>query len=291
MCYTVIYICLAQKTIRLEVLHQSPIPYYVFKVTATKDELFMMCIEPNIIVYNRNNMTRMNAVIEPPETRLVDVAGCSVSNCVYAACIADTSRPMSCCSVLRITKNEEQQFIISPWLNGQIMPLSALSVSANGSLIILNNPHALYDVGISIYDANGCCLQHKIALYPGIRGRRFWDNIIQKSNGNLVLVLLNHKSANKLVEIDAAGKIVRHFRSSLSARSGPYFADAHGRFVITEEDEGIKLLDSELNLLHCTSPHLNGRQLHYNYERNELVSILPLVPNSNVVTIFRFIED
>lgn len=269
----------------MEILQQYPIAFHVFKVTTLNDEMYMICREQNIVVYNSNNMAEGKYVVVPQSTFAVDIAACNASNCVYVLGLS-----AECFSVLRITKDEDHQFSISPWLNGLSLPFSTISVSANGGLIILSGSEGQNPAGVSVYDPNGNLL-HKMILWPGILGFRCRENIIQKPNGNLVLVTLNSESDTELMEINATGSIEHQCRSSLRVQSGVHFADISGRFVITEQDNRIRLLDSELNLLDFTFPHLNGSLLNFNSERNEIVSILSVGNNHSVLTIFRFTED
>ena len=127
---------LAQETIRLEILQQSPIQLEVIQVTTMKDEIFMLCKQhgqDNIVVYDRNNMADVKDVIELPGISPVEIAGCSASNCVYVL-----NEESHCHSVLRITKEEEHQFNISPWISDLRLPISSISVSSNGNLVILS---------------------------------------------------------------------------------------------------------------------------------------------------------
>lgn len=244
---------LAQETIRLEILHQTQIPLFVLKVTSTKNEIFMLCAAVNRIVglsvCNRNNTAELKEVNTTPVTHLLDVAGCSLSDCVH---VLGFSKGILCSSVFRITKDEEQQLSISPWIDDVGMP-SSISVSTNGNQMVLYRPRAPNPPSVSIYDSNAC-LQHRM-LSPGIIGVEMWDNFIQKSNENLVLASLNQQEKKELIEIDATGSVIRKYKSSVSAHIGPYFADAHGRFVITEENDGIKLFVYEVNLAWISLVH------------------------------------
>src|SRR5688572_2673585 len=98
-------------------------------MTAMKDEIFLLC-RPNgdgyvVNVYDCNNMAEVKDVIPLPGIRPKDIAACSVSNCVYVQVVGAESEPDS---ILRITKAEEHQFVISPWITD--LKLRTISVSA-----------------------------------------------------------------------------------------------------------------------------------------------------------------
>lgn len=255
-------------------------------------------IDRPITVYNRNNMAAEVKYVRVQEgTRLQDIAGCSVSDCVYALGYREGILGGA---MFRITKDEEHKFNISPFINDIGQASYSISVSTNGNLMILYDRRELNPARVSIYDAKGC-LQHNMMLSPDILLSGIWDNFIQKSNGNLVLVSKNQRGNKELIEIDATGSVIR--KSSLNFQNSVSSADTYGRFVISERDNGTKLLDSELNLLDFTGPHLNGGLfdftgpnlnrgiLHYNCERNEVVSILCVSYVGDFLTIFRFTED
>ena len=155
------------------------------------------------------------------------------------------------------------------------LPISTISVSANGSLIILSVQQGQDPNVVSIYDANGS-LQHEIMLSSDIDAFRY-KNVIQKSNGNLVLAYVNDQNHKiKLLEIDMSGSVVRQYQSSFGEESFVNFADIYGRIMITEPHEGMELLDSEFNLLGTYSlqqdegKNLLLYDLHYDSERNEI---------------------
>jgi len=76
-----------------------------------------------------------------------------------------------------------------------------------------------------------------------------YENVIQKSNGNFVLSYVKHENyQTKLLEIDTNESVVCQFQSSLRN-----VADIFCRMKITELHEGIKLLDSEFNLVGINS--------------------------------------
>ena len=265
-----------------------------------------------INVYDRNNMAEVKDVIPLPRISPVDMAACSVSNCVY---ILDRER--YCPSIFRIAKDEDHHFKMSPWIYDLRLKVSnrgPISVSANGNLIILSSQESsmfgsdwpMYKpayVGIYIYNANGS-LQHKIMLSPDIYGFRFVNSVIQKSNGNLVLLSANDEYKAQLLEIDATGAIVRQYQSSLDGRGVVSFADIHGRILINDFRNRIELLDHEFNLLEIAGPRLledhlySPPQIHFNSERNEIVRVemhkydaVTRIFQATVLSIFRFTEE
>src|SRR5688572_12557060 len=106
------------------------------KLTTMRDEVFMIFQGGSRLnVYDRNNMVEAKDVIPLPNRYLLDMVACSVSNCVYILNLA-TDGP----SIIRITKDDDQ-FKVSVWITNLRPPhhgLGPISVSANGSLIILS---------------------------------------------------------------------------------------------------------------------------------------------------------
>ena len=235
-------------------------------------------------VYDRNNMAEVKDIIALPEQLLpVDIEGCNVSNCVYVLCLKSINP-----SVLRITKDGEHQFNITPWISDVRPGISTISVLPNGHLSV---PNGHDPVVVSIYDANGSLMSSQ-----DIYGLEFVDRVFHKSNGNLVVASLhgdNYKRA--LTEIDTDGKIQRQYISSLGAASSVSIADTYGRIVITEQLTGIELLDAELNPLGFARRYLgqslNLDELHYNSERNEVMSVCCADFHSTFLTTFRFTEE
>src|SRR5688572_22288243 len=134
---------LALETIRLEILHQFPLQpssstsSAIFKVIAMKDEIFMLCMLDGkdyvINVYDRNNMVDVKDVIPLPGIRVPPngLAACSVSNSVYVQHEERQNKTWVCLSVWRITRDEERQFYVSPWLSDLRLDYSSISVSGN----------------------------------------------------------------------------------------------------------------------------------------------------------------
>ena len=156
-------------------------------MTTNKDEIFMLCSDQGdpdriIYVYDRNNMAQVKDVIQLPRRNAKAIAACSVSNCLYVLYMDNPGITM-----LRITKDEEHQFNISPWISDHKLSDANISVTANGSLIIASNLQRGRPVLVSIYNADGF-LQRKIKLLPDINGFEYVDSVIQKSDGNLVVV-------------------------------------------------------------------------------------------------------
>src|SRR5688572_27002008 len=98
-------IFLGPETTRLEILHHHSFRLKVYKLTTLKDEIFLFCSSLDrvcfmINVYDRNNMAEVKDVIPLSRMWPIDMAACSVSNCVY---ILDRDR--YCPSIFRITKD------------------------------------------------------------------------------------------------------------------------------------------------------------------------------------------
>lgn len=284
----------AQKTNRLEVLHQCSIQFYVSKVCIIEDDIFLLKSHNVIYVYNRNNMREVKNYIPIPLLHSEGMEACSLSNWVYVlGAIEEWNR----FSVLRITKGEDGEFNISPWINDLELLLPTLSVSAIGSLIILSMARTDSDPSaVSVFNSNGS-LQQKIMLFQDIYGSTYISRVIQRSNGHLVLVRHGDQSEAKLMEIDTTGSIVGQYQSSLSGGSCANFADIYERIMLIDSSNRIELLDSELNLIELTDPlRVEGdvlfpNVLHYNVERNEAVCIHMVTIRNCALTIFRFIEE
>lgn len=295
----------AQPTIRLEMLYQSPIQLQMFTTkmrphvfAAMKDEMFMLCRPQDqdfaINIHDRNNVAEVKDVIPLPGISPFDIAACAVSNCVYV--LTEESK---CHSVLRITKDEEHKFSISPWISDlrQSCNLPKICVSANGSLLVLTQQDKPSPAVVSIYTAYGS-LQHEIKLsYPTVNVRIAYG-VIPKSNGNIVLASnLDYDLRMDLTELDTSGSAVRRYKSSFRWCSGIGFADIHERILIACGDR-YELLDSEFNLLDFTDPRQPDNKsdyttkLHYNGDRNEVSRMRLLLPNhTRTLTVFRFIEE
>ena len=108
-------------------------------MTVMKDEIFMICKlndeDCHINVVDCSNVAEVKDVIPLPGIYPKNIIGCNVSNCVYVHNKdEDKSIPDS---VLRITKVQEHQFALSPWITTD-QRLSLVTVSANGNLITIS---------------------------------------------------------------------------------------------------------------------------------------------------------
>ena len=289
---------LAQPTISLEILHQLPINCRAQTVTTLKENMFILCSQEDqqgIKVYDRNSMTEVTN-IWLPATHLRDMFSCCISNCVYVLCI---DLAWEHYSILRITKDGEHQFNVSPWICDPELPGCSLSVSVNFNLIAHSMRKGHTHWALSGYNTHGHLLNKiRLAKVDPFGGFLCFDRVIQKSNGNLILTYVNDDWQIELAEIDADGSVERRYKSSLTVGSGVNFADMSGRIVIANRHNGVELLDSEFNLLEVTGSYmyLNVGQnvlykLHYNSERNEVVGTCDNSPMNSVITIFRFKEE
>ena len=130
----------------------------------------------------------------------------------------------------------------------------------------------------------------------------YWlSSIIPKSNWNIVLVSSVYRRT-KLTEVDMNGSVLRQYKSSLNADRCVCQADKYGRMLITNQWNKMELLDSEYNLIDFTGLQMVGgcfsgtpfeehRKLHYNSERNEILTVVfdRNSPNG-VLTIFHLKE-
>src|SRR6218665_2923522 len=193
--------------IRFEILLQSTIPLYVWRVVTMKDELFMLCRikhqECFINVYDCNNMLDVKDVIPLVGIHPVDMAACNVSNCLYVL-----RKETHCHSVLRIMRNEEQQFNVFPLITDLSLSLSdvRLFVSVNGSILILSPQIIPNPSAVSVYDARGL-LQREIMSHDKL-GFTGIFSVVENSNGNLVLATfcIANGFVTELKEIDTIGR-------------------------------------------------------------------------------------
>ena len=145
----------------MEILHQFPLQFLVEDAITFKDELFLLCTRQHnfvyaIQVYDRNSMTQVKGDIPLPEIHVqaTTMVACNVSNCLYI--LNDKPHDLS---VLRITQNDEHEFVISPLISNMRRRYDDLSVAANGSLFLSWQKAKEQRAVISVYDANGYLLQ------------------------------------------------------------------------------------------------------------------------------------
>lgn len=282
----------------MEVFYQSRFDHAVDRFTRLNEEIFLILrtgvqSPAHVDVYDFNDLAVVKDVIALPAGKSpLGMEACSVSNCVYVLC-QDLESNGLYRLVLRIKKNGEHRFNISPWISDINLVASSISVFPNGilSLALGCDPVALRN-----YDTNGT-----LVLYASVHGLGFVDRVMQKANGNLVLASQSvDKNRRVLTEIDADGKVVRQHVSSLDGdMSTVVYAYGRDRMLITDPIDGCELLDSEFNSL-----DFEGRQLtenmhidfsEYNGERNEFVSIGFCVSDLGdldpTFTTFRFTEE
>ena len=233
-------------------------------MTITKDAIFQLRILPNndhtIHIYNRTTTGTHDVKDVIPNTRLRSSMDGSMQrgNCFYVGLRRKT---YPCLSVFRISRDADHtcKFHMLPWIQDHKGCISMMSVSAKGSLIILTVPLRCPDV-VSIYNANGS-FQCEIMLSPDASAF-IYSSIIQKSNGNVVLAYVTKQNPQiQLLEIDTGESIVRQYQSSMREWSCVNSADVLGRIIMTDQREGIELLDSEFNSLGTYSLLLNGAQI------------------------------
>src|SRR6218665_1448882 len=88
-----------------------------------------------------------------------------------------------------------------------------MTVSPNGSLIILSSYRSSGSDVVSLYNADGT-LQSEIMLSLDLVPGYGYKNVTQKSNGNVLLTYLNNDCLQTLVELDTSGSVVRRLDSS-----------------------------------------------------------------------------
>jgi len=292
----------------LKIIQQSPIQLEITQVTTMNDELFVLREkrgEVSILVFDRSDITYEKDTIVQPGIHPLEIAGCSASNCVYVLC-KGSQYP----SVQRITKQEDHQFNISPWISDMRLPMASISVSPISNLVILSRGlFKTQDISkqvrpnpahVKVYDPTGS-LQHEIMLTADIISVRYVFDAIEKFNGNILLASLD-QSHVLLTEIDTTGRMLRQYETAIYmyASFDVSFIDIHGRILLNDNQNTMALLDSELNPLDFTIDkqlgvqYVNNHkyQLHYDIERNEIVSVCEFSsPKTRVLTVFRFIEE
>lgn len=148
-----------------------------------------------------------------------------------------------------------------------------------------------------VYDPSGS-LQQEIALSSDIFCLRYVFRVIQKSNGNLLLVSINRLKL-LITEIDWTVRIVRQCQSELNAGVHSNLVDVQGRTLLMDWHGQMEVFDCELNRLdfaeqkQYVGQFKSSGNLHYNADGNEIVSVCKLVnpPYSNVLTVFRNSEE
>lgn len=98
-------------------------------------------------------------------------------------------------------------------------------------------------------------------------------------------------------DIDKNWKIKRQFVQAYGVVSSVILPDTHGRILQASPFNGVELLDSEFNRLPLDwwflAHLLSFRKLHYDSERNEIMSMCRPIPNpdDSVLTTFRLTEE
>ena len=259
------------------------------KATTMKDEIFISCYSildhlTVIRVYDRWNMAEVKEVIPlPANAALEDIAACSVSNCVYLL-----FRPyFMFFKIGRVAIDDQGQFAISHETSDMELQGAAMAITASGSVIMSGWLESASLYVIRSYDAI-FSLQHEIkCTWLSTMFRPIYA-IIPKSSGNLVLSSFSDSAQCYLTEISANGTILRKYQSSSGPTGRNHCAGVGERTLMSESLVKMELLDSEFNLLDFTYSQLATvpKSLHYNHERNELITIA-----NSVLTISKFIDE
>ena len=310
----------SDQTIRLEIIYEASMLWLNKSLTTLRDEVFILYAhQPNehrhclydINVYNGYNLKELKETIPLPVTEVRFMAGCNVSNCVYVCVETGASF-----EIVRIAKDEEHKFKVSPWKTDFGWSIDLMTVSANGNLIIFsrygpssfgNSSFPKGPYSIHVFSADGT-LQYQAMLSPDIIRECLYVN--QKSNGNVVLAYAGVRKCHiRLQELDFSGgvlTVVREFKSSFRVPSRECcvsLADDNDRMIIAHSFEGIELLDSEFNLIGvyhlpntCNYDERSDLlDLIYDSNRHEIVRTRcdsrDGIGGNSVFTIFRFTED
>lgn len=95
------------------------------------------------------------------------------------------------------------------------------------------------------------------------------------------------------IELDLNGAVVHQYQSSRLMRgSANSVTDEFGRIALMDENRGIEVIDSELNLVQSLPvvKSAGHNSLHRNTKRNELVGMLSPDGQTNLFSIFNFTE-
>ena len=263
-------------------------------VATTNEELYMHCSfrYEFINVFDRSDLRKVKHVIQTGDYNFHPraIVACSLSNCVYVLSLKGSQLNMN--SVERITKDDREQFVVSPWIS-DLSPNDkyVISISTEGSLILSKTEGA--DAIIRIYRVDGS-FQQELRLNLDLF---YVSRIIPKSNGNLLFVSLSQEFKTQLTETSLDGKIVRQYQSSLLAPDANH-SDSKDRLLIVDRDNKMELLDPQFNALRVTLPMemsdnlwTNPSLLHYDGVRNEVVVIDYKFGIGATLSVFNFRED
>lgn len=284
-------VVLVQETIRVEILNEVRLESCVDHFTVLNDEIFILGgteEQYQVFVYDRHNMADVKDVIELPVkdvTELPDdptkaIEACKFSNCVFVLHEEFTGNKI-CMSILRIQRDDEHQLTVSEWISGLDCPVHSMSVFSAGILSVL---HGRDTVVLKNYNSSG-----SLVLSAEISGFIRVRHVLERSNGNLVLVSINNGCQLVLTEIDANWKTKQQYLSRLHYVSNVQCADRNGRLLIVDPfGAGVELIDSEFNHLQLDYRLLGDfvtvLKLHYDSERNEIMSGRFSRPAGNLLT-------
>lgn len=259
----------------MNILDQTPLRLAVCSMTSMHDEIFTLSGPQGgifgITVYDRNNLSEVKDVIQLPGLYPVSIAACSVSNSVYLL----NRKMVDRYSLVRIEKDEEHPYAIKSFISDISVTNPILSISPSGS-IILARRKVVAPSFVNIYSASGR-LHHRVK-FP--RNIVCCLDIFSQSNGNLLLVS-SQNNGTKLTELSLSGLVSSEVQTSVSASKCICKADSNESILIVDQDNKMKLLNFEYDLLNFTGPMLGASHLHYNIDRHEVVAVLNDLQNKN----------
>ena len=239
-------------SIRMEMTDKLKLPYcgIPLSITTMSEDFYMLCCsrEEKFNIFNRSNLREVKHVIHTRDYNFESrvIVACNPSSCVFV--LSNKGKELNVNSVERITKDDEHQFVVSPWISDLTPDVKyIISVSPEGSLILSRTEGA--DTILRIYAMDGS-LKQEIRLSLDLF---YFKRIIPKSSGNLVFVSLNYEFKKQLTETNLDGNVVKTYDSSLMAADVDY-ADAENRFLLVGPDSKMELLDSQFNPLRVTPP-------------------------------------
>lgn len=277
-------------SIRLEVLHQSKYPVFIYKLITLNTDLLILCLSQerdyHIRVSKVNTMTVVHDVIPLPGILPVDMTACNVSNCVYLL-----KQERNCFSVLRITKTENVPFIVSPWIRDLKLDISSIFVSSKGNVLLLSVKKGQDSSAVSTYNVDGV-LQSKMILPDNVDVKQ-GDSLLEKHDGHIIMVSSNEQGESQLTELNRSASVIRHYSSSLGFESCVSFADDFQRIVMFDSSKTAELLDSELNVLAFVLPVPNVPKfdfIHYVRATKQLIGVNTANFTEAMLTLMRFAE-
>lgn len=236
-------------------------------------------------VYDRNSLAEIDAIPLPGVHPLI-ISACGISNSLF---ILNQKCPGKY-SVLRILRDDTDMYHVQTLISDLPMK-DPLMVVVSGGCFLTCRKKIFSSSRAIVYRADGT-LKQKVLLPTHIDSL---TKILPKENGNLILIASSDLRM-RLTEIDMDGTVLRQYHSSLSVHRSACQADIFGTILITNNLNGMEVLDSDLNLLDSSSSQCDQpivpHQLHYHREGNEVIAVvMDGHVHNGLLTIFRLRDD